>query len=92
MLKEKDYQAIINLYVDKYSNNGSKFPLNLEQTNAIVELIKKHINIVKRYSKDRQRILNIYTKSVSTKGIIKYLKLPTMQASLVYDVVKQWLS
>lgn len=92
MLKERDYQAIINLYTDKYSNNGSKFPLNLEQTNAVVELIKKHSSIVKKYSKERQRILNIYAKSVSTKGIIKYLKLPSMQASLVYDVVKQWLS
>ena len=65
MLKEKDYQAIINLYTDKYSENGSKFPLTLEQTNNIVELIKKHTSIVKKYPKNRQKLLSIYAKAVS---------------------------
>lgn len=87
MLKEKDYQAIINLYTDRYSDNGSKFPLTLEQTSDIVELVKKHTSIIKEYPKNRQKILGIYAKAVSVRGIKNYLKLPTFQAALIYDVI-----
>lgn len=92
MLKEKDYQAIVNLYTDRYSDNGSKFPLTLEQTSDIVELVKKHISIIKKYPKTRQKVLEIYAKSVSVKGIVEYLKMPVLHASLIYDIIKQWLS
>lgn len=92
MLKEKDYQAIINLYTDKYSNNGSKFPLTLEQTSNIVELVRRHTSIIKNYPQNRQKILKIYAKSVAIRGIVKYLKIPTLNASLIYDIIKQWLS
>lgn len=87
MLKERDYQAIINLYTDKYSNNGSKFPLNLEQTDSIVNLVKKHISIIKNYPKEKQKILSIYAKSVSIRGIKEYLNMPTLQAALIYKVI-----
>lgn len=87
MLKEKDYQAIVNLYTDRYSDNGSKFPLTLEQTSDIVELVKKHTSIVKKYPKNRQKVLSIYAKAVSVRGIKEYLKFPTFQAVLIYDVV-----
>lgn len=92
MLKEKDYQAIVNLYTDRYSDNGSKFPLTLEQTSNIVELVKKHTSIIKKYPKTRQKVLEIYAKSVSVRGIVEYLKIPTLHASLIYDIIKQWLS
>ena len=91
-MKEKDYQAIINLYTDKYSNNGSQFPLTLEQTNNIVELVKQHMSIISRYSNNRQKLLEIYAKSVAVRGIVQYLKMPTFQAALLYDIIKQWLS
>ncbi len=92
MLKEKDYQAIINLYSDKYSNNGSNYPLNLEQTNRVFEMMKKHISIIKRYPANKQKILKIYAKSVSVRGIKQYLKLPTFQAALIYDVIYKYAS
>lgn len=91
-MREKDYQAIINLYTDKYSNNGSKFPLTVEQTTVIVDLVKIHNNIIKSYPDDKQKILSIYAKSASVKGITKYLGVPTLHASLIYTIVKQWVS
>lgn len=92
MLKEKEYQAIINLYTDKYSKNGSKFPLNLEQTSSVVELIKQHMDIIKKYPENRQKLLVIYAKSMAVKGISNHLKIPTLNALLIYNIIKQWLS
>ncbi len=91
-MSEKDYQAIINLYTDKYSDNGSKFPLTVKQTTTIVNLVRTHNSILKTYPDDKQKILSIYAKSASVKGITKYLGIPILHASLIYTVVKQWVN